>query len=88
MCELRYTGAQLVVGLERRGKLQLRFAFVVLREILTLGSAPSAIQGKQDMVSVSLQQDEGKESSHCYPDHTLQLLPHVCFHVTHLSMAE
>lgn len=34
--KLRYTGAQ---GLERRGKLPVRFAFVVVREILTLGSA-------------------------------------------------
>lgn len=30
-CKLRYTGAQLVMGLEKRGKLQLRFAFVAMR---------------------------------------------------------
>lgn len=61
MCKLRCTGAQLVTGLPRRGKLQLRFAFEVIREMLTLGSAPSARQGEQDMVSVNLQQDEGKD---------------------------
>lgn len=61
MCKLKYTGAHLVTGLERRGKLQLRFAFAVMREMLTLGSAPSARQGEQDTVSVNLQQDEGKD---------------------------
>lgn len=60
VCKVRYICTQLVTELERR-KLQLRFAFVVMREILTLGSAPSARRGEQDMVGVNLQQDERKD---------------------------
>lgn len=80
VCKLRYTGAQLVMGLERRGKLQLRFAFVVMREIFKHLGLPHQPDRENKIWSVwtCSRMMEKTWSSNCYPaPHLTASFPHL-----------